>query len=101
MSFGLAIGHWLWQGILQMAKEAGRDTNKMEFIVRANISVTDSPLGEGRWIFSGSKDEIRGDIAACRDIGAAEVAFDPSFEAAASSADGFLDRMDLMRELAG
>jgi len=91
----------MWQGILQMAKDAGRDTSKMEFIVRANTAVTDAPLGEGRWIFTGSKDEIRGDIAACRDIGAAEVAFDPSFEAEAQSVSGFLQRLELLRELAG
>ncbi len=27
----------MWDGILQMAKDGGRDTSKMEFIVRANI----------------------------------------------------------------
>jgi probable F420-dependent oxidoreductase len=90
----------MWQGILGMAKEAGRDTSKMEFIVRANTLVTDAPLGEGRWIFTGSKDEIRADVAACREIGAAEVAFDPSFEAAAGTVDGYLDRLEMLREMA-
>jgi alkanesulfonate monooxygenase SsuD/methylene tetrahydromethanopterin reductase-like flavin-dependent oxidoreductase (luciferase family) len=91
----------MWQGILGMAKEAGRDTSKMEFIVRANTAVTDAPLGEGRFIFTGSKDEIRGDIAGCRQIGAAEVAFDPSFEDAAQTVDGYLGRLEMLRELAG
>jgi probable F420-dependent oxidoreductase len=86
----------MWAGILAMAKEAGRDTAKMELVVRANTRVTDAPLGEGRWTFTGSREEIRGDIAACRDIGAAEVAFDPSFE----NVDGFLDLMEMLRELA-
>jgi hypothetical protein len=90
----------MWQGILGMAKEAGRDTSKLEFVVRANTMVTDAPLGEGRFIFTGSKDEIRGDIAACRDIGAAEVAFDPSFEDEAQTVDGFLGRLEMLRELA-
>jgi probable F420-dependent oxidoreductase len=89
----------MWQGILGMAKEAGRDTSKLEFVVRANTMVTDAPLGEGRFIFTGSKDEIRGDIAACRDIGAAEVAFDPSFEDEAQTVDGFLGRLEMLREL--
>jgi alkanesulfonate monooxygenase SsuD/methylene tetrahydromethanopterin reductase-like flavin-dependent oxidoreductase (luciferase family) len=86
----------MWAGILAMAKEAGRDTGKMELVVRANTRVTDAPLGEGRWTFTGSREEIRGDIAACRDIGAAEVAFDPSFE----NVDGFLDLLEMLRELA-
>ena len=86
----------MWAGILGMTKEAGRDTGKMELVVRANTRVTDAPLGEGRWTFTGSREEIRGDIAACREIGAAEVAFDPSFE----NVDGFLDLMEMLRELA-
>jgi len=86
----------MWAGILAMAKEAGRDTGKMELVVRANTRVTDAPLGEGRWTFTGSREEIRGDIAACRDIGAAEVAFDPSFE----NVDTFLDLLEMLRELA-
>jgi probable F420-dependent oxidoreductase len=91
----------MWAGILQMAKDAGRDASKMEFVVRANTMITDQPLGEGRFIFTGSKDEIRGDVAACRDIGAAEVAFDPSFEPSTQTVDGFLGKVGQLRELAG
>ena len=87
----------MWAGILSMAKEAGRDTSKMEFVVRANTTVTDAPLGEGRRIFTGSRDEIRADIAACRDIGAAEVAFDPAFD----NVDAFVGLLEMLRELAG
>lgn len=90
----------MWAGIVQMAKDAGRDTSKMEFVVRANVSISDKPLGEGRWIFTGSKDEVRGDIAACREIGAAEVAFDPSFTSDGLTADGFLTAVEQLRELA-
>lgn len=87
----------MWDGIIQMARQAGRDTSKMEFVVRANIVVTDAPLGDSRRIFSGSKDEIRADIAACRDIGAAEVAFDPAFK----NVDEFPGLIEMLRELAG
>ncbi len=69
----------MWDGIIQMARQAGRDTSKMEFVVRANIVVTDARLGDSRRIF-GRWAEDCADIAACRDIGAAEVAFDPAFK---------------------
>jgi len=91
----------MWAGILGVAKEAGRDASKMEFGGRANTMLTDAPLGDGRFIFTGSKDEVRGDVAACRDIGAAEVAFDPSFEDQAQTVDGYLVRLEMLRELAG
>ena len=91
----------MWQGVLAMANDAGRDTGKMEFIVRANTMVTDTPLGDGRFIFTGSKDEIRADVAACREIGAAEVHFDPAFEDSAQTIDGYLGLVELLRELAG
>src|SRR5207245_10586430 len=38
----------IWDDILQTAKDAGRDTRKMEFIVRANIELKDEPLGASR-----------------------------------------------------
>jgi len=91
----------IWDGILQTAKDAGRDISKMEFIVRANIELKDEPLGASRWPFTGSLDEIRSDIAASRDIGAAEVHFDPSFEEAGKNVEGYLERLEQMRELAG
>ncbi len=49
----------------------------------------------------GSSDQIKSDIEACREMGALEVGFDPSFEDAGQTVDGFLQRMEQMRELAG
>jgi len=89
------------EGIRGMAKEAGRNPADIQLIVRANLVVSDAAMGEGRWIFSGSLDEIKGDIAAVKDIGADEVHFDPSFSPDGTSIDGFLKRMEQMRELAG
>lgn len=87
-------------GIRGMAKEAGRKPNDIKLIVRANLLVSDASMGEGRWIFTGSADEIKRDIAAVRDIGADEVHFDPSFSPDGASLDGFLQRMEQIRELA-
>src|SRR5574341_179618 len=60
-------------GIRSMAREAGRDPNELEIVVRANLAITPEPISENRWIFSGSLEQIKGDIQACREIGAAEV----------------------------
>jgi len=69
--------------------------------VRANLTITPEPIGENRWIFSGSLDQIGDDIRACREIGAAEVHFDPLFSPQGASAEGYLEVAEKMRELAG
>ncbi len=87
-------------GLSDMAQQAGRDPNELEVVVRANILVTDEALGEDRWIFTGSSEQIRSDIAATREVGVAEIHFDPSVSPDGVSVDGFLSRMEQMRELA-
>ncbi len=91
----------MWEGIKGMAQQAGRNPDDLDFIVRANLMVTESPLGDDRFPFMGSSDQIKSDIEACREMGALEVGFDPSFEDAGQTVDGFLQRMEQMRELAG
>ena len=48
-------------------------------IVRANLHITSQSLPEGRFIFSGSFEQIIEDVAACRRIGVHELVFDPTF----------------------
>ena len=63
----------------------------------------------GPWLLCDTGDEnpfeedpsFRTFSEACREMGALEVGFDPSFEEAGQTVDGFLKRMDQMRELAG
>jgi len=91
----------MWEGVKGMAKEAGRDPNELEIVVRANLTITPEPINENRWIFSGSLEQIKGDIQACREIGAAEVHFDPLFSPEGGSVEGYLKVAEKMRELAG
>lgn len=91
----------MWEGVKSVAKEAGRDPNELELVVRANLMITPEPISENRWIFTGSLDQIKGDIHACREIGAAEVHFDPVFSPEGTSVDGFLKVAEQMRELVG
>ena len=91
----------MWEGVKGMAKEAGRDPNELEMVVRANLGITSEPITLNRFIFTGSLDQIRGDIQACREIGASEVHFDPLFSPEGASVDGFLKVAEQMRGLAG
>ena len=91
----------MMDGIRSMAKEAGRNPDELEMVVRANLELSDQPLGDDRWIFSGSADQVKSDIEAVRAAGAAEVHFDPTFSDAGRSLEGFLRTMEQVRELAG
>lgn len=83
----------------EMAKAAGRDPAAMEVVVRANIHVTQEPLGADRWIFSGSLDQVRADIEKVRAVGVQEVFFDPTFSPDGETADAFLACMARIRKL--
>ena len=63
-------------------------------IVRANLEITDKPLGKERMIFSGTLDQIHDDVRACAEIGAAEVFFDPTFTAGGQSLDRWLSLLE-------
>jgi len=81
------------------ARKAGRDPGEIELVVRANVNETAQPLGSDRPVFHGSRDQIAADLAATRELGAAEIFVDPSFSRAGESVDGFLSTLESMREL--
>jgi hypothetical protein len=84
--------------IRQMAKEAGRDPSSLKMIVRANLEVSDKPLGKERMIFTGTLDQIKEDVAACSRIGAHEVFLDPAFSTGGQSVDRWLVLMEQLRK---
>jgi probable F420-dependent oxidoreductase len=84
----------MFEAIKQMAKEAGRDPSSLKMIVRANLEITDKPLGKERTIFTGTLDQIKEDVNACRRIGAHEVFLDPTFSAGGQSLDLWLAVME-------
>jgi hypothetical protein len=69
----------MFGSIRKMASEAGRDPESLQMIVRANVHITPDSLPEGRFIFSGSFEQIVHDIEACKRIRAHEIVFDPTF----------------------
>jgi probable F420-dependent oxidoreductase len=87
------------ENIRSMARESGRDPAEIEVVVRANINEGETPLGEDRPIFHGSRSQIAADLAATRELGVDEIFIDPTFSSAGKSLDGFLRTMEQMREL--
>ena len=81
----------------QMAKEAGRNPSSLQMVVRANVHLTDKPLGKDRALFAGTLQQIKEDVAACQRIGAHEIIFDVTF--LAQSLDDWLDLMAQLRTL--
>ena len=87
----------MFQGIRQMAKEAGRDPSSLVMIVRANLEITEKPLADNRAIFSGSLEQISDDVRGCARIGADEVFFDPAFAPGGQTLDTWLSLLDQLR----
>ena len=89
----------MFASVQQMAKDAGRDASKLAMVVRANLHITDKPLGTDRFIFSGSLEQIREDAQACAKIGAHELIYDVTFDPAARTISGWLGLMETLRKL--
>jgi probable F420-dependent oxidoreductase len=87
----------MFAAVKQMAKEAGRDPSSLVMVVRANLEITDKPLGDKRMIFTGTIEQIEEDIAGCKRIGAHELFFDPTF--LAQSLEEWLALMERFRKL--
>jgi probable F420-dependent oxidoreductase len=83
----------------EAAKAAGRDPERLEVIVRANVAVTPKPLGADRPIFWGTWEQVKEDVARVSEMGAAELFFDPTLSGVVS-AEGYLALMESLRTLA-
>jgi hypothetical protein len=84
-----------------MAKDAGRKPGDLKLSVRGNLHLSDKPAGGGRWPFSGSRDEIKQDIAAVKELGADELVLDVTFSPGVKTADDFMKANEQARELLG
>lgn len=86
-------------GLKDMARAAGRDPASVEVVVRANLSITQQPLGEKRWIFSGTLEEIKADIAAVKTLGVNEIFFDATFSPGVHSESDVLRILEEIRRV--
>jgi probable F420-dependent oxidoreductase len=90
----------MFEGIKAMAKDAGREPADLELIVRANIEFSDAPINQDRADFAGTLEQIAGDVAATRKLGASEIVFDVQFSPGVKTVDDILARMEQLRQAA-
>ena len=94
-----AIGQ-MFDGIKQMAKEAGRDPAKLELLVRANPEFSNKPIEKDRPDFIGTAEQIAGDITAVRKLGAAEIIFDVHFSPDVKDGAAMLAKLEQLAKMA-
>ena len=84
----------MMEGIRGMASQAGRNASDLKMIVRANVEISNNPVGAERTVFTGSLDEIKADITSVKDMGADEVFLDPLFSPEAVTVEDILSVME-------
>jgi hypothetical protein len=81
--------------------EYGRKPEDLKLCIRGNLHLRNTATGEGRWPFHGTKDEIKQDIAAARELNADELVVDVTFSPGVTTAKDFEAANELVRELMG
>jgi probable F420-dependent oxidoreductase len=89
----------MFEGIKGMARDAGRDPAELELIVRANVEFSDAPTSKDRADFTGALEQIAGDVAETRRIGAAEIVFDVQFSPGVGTVKDIVARMEQLYQL--
>ncbi len=99
---GIPIGSiaQMFEVIKGMAQEAGRDPSRLELIVRANVEFSNATLGKDRTDFTGTLEQIAGDIVATRKLGASELLFDVQFSPGVEGVDDIVARMEQLWQVA-
>ncbi len=87
----------MFDGIKGMVQEAGRDPEDLYLIVRANLVISETPLGDDRTDYYGTMEQIEGDFAKTRELGADELIVDLQFSPDVQSTDDILARMETIR----
>jgi probable F420-dependent oxidoreductase len=90
----------MFEGIKGMAREAGRDPGALELIVRANVEFSKAKIGKDRAEFTGTLEQISGDIMATRNVGAAELLFDIQFSPGVDAVGDIITRMEQLWQIA-
>jgi probable F420-dependent oxidoreductase len=72
----------MWRAVRDLAAAHGRDPDQLELVVRANIELTDTPLGANRPTYFGTVEQVVEDLAATSQLGAHEVILAPTTDLA-------------------
>jgi probable F420-dependent oxidoreductase len=90
----------MFASIKAMVKEAGRNPDAFELIVRGNLEITASPISENRASFTGTMEQIAEDIHATSKLGAAELVIDVQFSANVKTEADVMNRMEEIKRIA-
>jgi probable F420-dependent oxidoreductase len=91
----------MFEEVKEMARKAGRDPDKLELIVRANVELSPAAIERDRADFTGTLEQIAGDVAATRKLGAAELLFDVQFSPGVDNVGEIVSKMEELRRIAG
>lgn len=90
----------MFDGIKNMAKEAGRDPSALELILTAGVDIHKTPIEKERTEFTGSLEQIGEDFVKARKLGVAEIAIYAQFAPAGETAKDLAARMEELRRIA-
>jgi probable F420-dependent oxidoreductase len=90
----------MFDGIKNMAREAGRDPSALELIVTAGVEIHRKPIENERTEFTGTVEQIGEDFAKARKLGAAEIAIYTQFLPPGETVNDLVARMEDLRRIA-
>ena len=101
MPVGIPLGAVpkMFDGIKEMAQELGRDPQTLDLVVRANLGFSDTPISGERADFTGTLEQIEGDIRAAQEAGTTELILDVLFSPGVDSVENVVARMEQLWEL--
>jgi hypothetical protein len=90
----------MMKGVYKAAEERGRDTSRLQTVMRCLVERTDQPLDDAtRPVACGTWEQIEKDVRKMEDAGVDEAFFDVAFQKDAQSRDGLLRYMARFREM--
>jgi len=84
----------MFDGIKDMARAAGRSPSELELIIAAGVEIHKTPIQKDRVDFTGTREQIAGDFATARKLGAAEIVIYAQFLPEGESAKDLVARME-------
>jgi probable F420-dependent oxidoreductase len=84
----------MFDGIKEMARAAGRSPSELELIIAAGVEIHKTPIRKDRVDFTGTREQIAGDFATARKLGAAEIVIYGQFLPEGESARDLVARME-------
>jgi alkanesulfonate monooxygenase SsuD/methylene tetrahydromethanopterin reductase-like flavin-dependent oxidoreductase (luciferase family) len=90
----------MFEGIKDMAKNAGRDPSALELIVGAGVEILNTPIQKDRVNFAGTLEQIAEDVTTARKLGAAEIVISAQFSPGVETAKDLVARMEELWRMA-